>query len=143
MADTHLISGLVAKRAETAGELARLKCLSDDLARDLLAIDRVLRSLGYQGVPAQDICPVEKRPAKTYKGSISHDAVDVMRDAGEPMSATDIADKIADGRSLTFQGQSERENFRKHVKEAIRRLRQRGLVEVVGEGAGAMWRLVD
>lgn len=133
MSDTFLISGLIRRRAELSGELSKLRLRADDINRDLAAVDRVLRSLGYQGVPSEDICPVVKREVKVRKGSLSNGVMDIMREASQSLSATDIADLMAERRGLTFKERADRDTFRKHVKESIRRLRQRGIVEMLGK----------
>ncbi|MFC7334176.1 hypothetical protein [Rhodocista pekingensis] len=141
MGDTYLISGLLTKRAEMAGELSKLRQRMDAIAHDLAAVDRLLKAFGYQGEPEEDICPVVKRETVTRRGSLANDALDILREASEPMSAAAVADIIATRRGLQLPTARQRETFREHVRQSMRRLRQKGVLELLGTGNAVVWRV--
>lgn len=138
MADTHLISGLVAKRAETAGEIAKTIRALDAMRADLAAIDRVLVMVGYEASPA-NIKPVERRATPYRRGSSSNAILDLLRESDKPMSSGEIARAI--GSADTDQA-----SFivtKKAVRLTLGRLRQKGLLERVGDGGDTVWRIAD
>jgi hypothetical protein len=138
MAETHLISGLVAKRAETAGEIAKAIRALEALRADLAAIDRVLVIVGYDASP-DSIKPVERRIARGRRGSSSNAILDLLREADKPMSSGDIARALggADTDQASFIV------TKKAVRLTLGRLRQKGLLERVGDGVGTVWKVAE
>lgn len=92
MAEPHVLSALVTKRAELAGEIEGLERQADQFRADLLHIDAAIR------IFAPDYRPNEIRPkAKRMKGEwFAHGelmrlVLETLRKASDPMTAKEIA----------------------------------------------------
>ena len=93
MADPHVITALVKKRSQLAGDLASLDRQRRDLRRRISFVDQALREFGYDGDPS------EIQPRKTYKPRFRRYELrrlvsDVLRDATQPMTNADIAKHV-------------------------------------------------
>src|SRR6266850_4199841 len=92
----HIVSGLIAKRAELAGIIDKLQRQLDQHRADLAHIDGVLRVL------ASDLDPETIRPKRAYRrnryfalNELSRLCLGVFRAAaGELLSTDDIADRV-------------------------------------------------
>lgn len=147
MAETHVVSGLAAKRAELTGQIEHYQTLIARLCADVAHLDAAIKLFA----PDFDLRTV--RP-KAYRAKASifryGDALvqvlDVMREAGEPVTSSQIANallaKLGDesaGMDYNCAG--------KHVNNALHRLEKKGLVAVSGnlpgKGKGQhLWALV-
>jgi hypothetical protein len=56
---------------------------------------------------------------------------------------TAIADAIAQQRGTVFTNTANRENYREHLRKSMCRLRNKCVIEMLGEGSRAVWRMVD
>lgn len=94
MAETHLISGLKAKRGELAGELAALETRRSVLYDDISKMDHVLRLCGYAGSP-ENIPPRVYQPNRMFERcELQRMVLDIRREAGGVMSNRNIAAQI-------------------------------------------------
>src|SRR6266850_8550300 len=92
----HIVSGLIAKRAELAGIIDKLQRQLDQHRADLAHIDGVLRVL------ASDLDPETIRPKRAYRrnryfarNELSRLCLGVLRTAtGELLSTDDIAGRV-------------------------------------------------
>ena len=96
MADTHVISALVDKRARIDGEIKMRRYQIARLEMELAHIDAVIRMFS----PSYDIGTIAtkrsfgKNPAGVPKGVGSRHALSVLREAGEPLTANDMAGRV-------------------------------------------------
>lgn len=96
MAETHVISALVDKRARIDGEIQMRRYQITRLEMELAHIDAVIRM--FQ--PSYDISKIatkrtiKRSKAGTAKGSGTREALTVLREAGEPLTCTAIAERI-------------------------------------------------
>ncbi len=90
MENDHVISGLVRKRAELAGELEKLDARRAAIKAHIANIDAVLRLFLYQGDPAQ-IKPKRKRNWMFRRGELQRMVIDIERAAASPLHKDDIA----------------------------------------------------
>ena len=96
MTDTHVISALVDKRARVDGEIKARRYQITRLEMELAHIDAVIRMFS----PSYDISKIatkrsfSKNPAGVPRGSGSRHALSVLREAGEPLTANDIAGRV-------------------------------------------------
>ena len=130
MAESHVVSGLAARRAELTGQIQHYHTLIARLTADVAHLDATIK----QFAPEFDLRTL--RP-KAYRARVSifrhGDALvqvlNVMREAGDPITSSQIAQtllaKIGDG----SVGQ-DYNCAAKHVNNALHRLRKNGLVEV-------------
>lgn len=98
---THIVSALITKRAELAGEIKRAESTISRLRENLLHLDATLAifdpTVQASAIPAR----VKRvRPYDFKHGHFRRTLLGVLREANGPMSAKDIAERlIADGKS--------------------------------------------
>lgn len=96
MADLHVISALVDKRARIDGEIKTRRYQIMRLEIELAHVDHVIKM--FQ--PSYDLTKIAtkrsfvKNPAGTPRGSGSREALTVLREAGEPLTASEIARRV-------------------------------------------------
>lgn len=96
MVEKHVISGLIEKRARTAGELSEAQILVMRLKSDLAAIDCCIRMFKADFDPAT-IAPkitLGKSPAMLPKGVGTRTALEVLRTSGEALSSEELAYRV-------------------------------------------------
>ncbi len=93
MAEPHVVTALVAKRAELSGELARLDERRAAIKAHIAHIDAVLRLFCYAGDPAK-IKPRRKRNWIFRRGELARMVHDIEREATKPLHRDDIAAEI-------------------------------------------------
>ena len=96
MADTHVISALVDKRARLDGEIKARRYQIARLEMEMAHVDAVIRMFR----PNYDISKIAtkrsfgKNPAGVPKGTGSRHAFSVLREAGASLTANEIAGRI-------------------------------------------------
>ena len=131
------ISGLLTKRADTFGEMLRLRNQLVEIESDLAAMDRVLATLGYKG-DLEAVPPRPVRDAPFGRGQVMRAILDFMREAGEPLAAGEIA-RGAFGEANPSVSP---EALRERVSKALQRLKRDGTVRCAPDGTGNLrWAL--
>ncbi len=90
MAESHVVTALVAKRAELSGDLERLYERRDAIKAHVAHLDAVLRLFCYRGDPAK-IKPRRKRNWIFRRGELQRMVIDIERDATAPLHKEEIA----------------------------------------------------
>lgn len=96
MTETHVISALVDKRARVAGAIAVRRFQIMRLEIELAQLDAVIRMF-KPDYDVEAILPKRsfgKNPAGVPKGAGGRYALTVMREAGEPLTASEIAERV-------------------------------------------------
>ena len=141
----HVVSALIAKRAELAGIIDQLQRQLDQHRADLTHIDGVLRVL------ATDLDPETLRPKRAYRrnryfarNELSRLCLGVFRTAeGEPMSIDDIAGQVIAAKGFDPADGILRAAIREQVGDVVKRLHRRGAVAKIGRGRAMRWKLCD
>jgi hypothetical protein len=96
MTETHVVFGLVERRARVAGDLPKMQLRAMALKADLSAIDSCLRMFkaDYKPEDIEAKPTLEKNPASLPKGTGSRAALDVLRATGEALTAPELARRI-------------------------------------------------
>jgi len=96
MAETHVVSALVERRARVAGELRKMQLRVMALRADLSAIDACLRMFkeDYQPQAIEPKPTLEKNPAGLPKGTGSRKALEILRMTGESLTGPELARRI-------------------------------------------------
>ena len=110
MGEPHVISALVTKRAELAGEIHALERRLAQLRADLIHIDAALVVFDPDATP-DTIAP--KRPVRRSAwfaaGELSRLALEILRRAdGEPLSTREIAHRVMAARGASTRATSVR-----------------------------------
>lgn len=139
----HVLPGLVKRRAELAGELAKVQGQVQQLHADLSSLDAVIRQFDPE-YPVGNIRPRYRRqPSAAETGSMSRAVLDHLRRADGPLSAQEIADLIIAERGLNAADRGLARTMRKRVDMALRYQRTNGIVEELSTKEGGIcWKLV-
>jgi len=99
MPEKHVVSALVERRARVAGDLRQAELRVAALKADIAAIDACI--LMFKADYRIESIPVkvtnEKNPAVLPKGTGSRKALEILRRAGEPLTAPELARRILVG----------------------------------------------
>lgn len=129
MDNDHIIAGLARKRAELDGEVREAETRIAQLRADMDAIDRTMRL--FDAVP-----PV--RPLVGI-GGFTRPILDMLRQAETPLSARDIATKLAAARGQDVSTSAAMQAMTNRVRGALSRARA-GLVSEK-RGETIFWRV--
>lgn len=96
MAETHVISALVEKRARLDGEIKARRYQIARLELELAHVDAVIRMFkpGYDVSKIATKRSFAKNPAGVPKGAGGRHALAVLREAGAPLTASEIAGRV-------------------------------------------------
>lgn len=148
MAESHVVSGLVAKRAEIAGAVQDYQRRIDQLRADLGHMDAAIKICA----PDYDLrtLPIKmvRGVSRLFKaGECQRMTLDIMRESGAAMSSRQIALEII--RRKGFESNAETiEQVQKTVIGSINGLILRKIVvqeegtDGTGRHAGRIWRIV-
>jgi hypothetical protein len=90
MTDPHVVTALIAKRAELAGKIEHHQAVTRQLIIDLDAIDQALR-IFKPDIELADIKPKPMPPRLVaYKGEVARIVLGTLRDAKRPCSAQEL-----------------------------------------------------
>lgn len=96
MAESHVVSALLERRARVAGDIVQAQMRVVRLRVDLAAIDACIRMFKADYDPAT-VTPkttFSKSPAKLPKGMGTRKALELLRETGEALSADDLARRV-------------------------------------------------
>lgn len=138
---SHVLSGLLEKRAEIAGKTEQAHRVLNDLVADLDYIDGAIRVID----PSHEITHRAKRvPPRmgSFKGEMSRFVLGHLRQATEPATSLEIAYAVMDGRGLNKDDQRAVITIRKRVGACLYKLKRKGLVrEIPTEGEYKRWEI--
>ena len=138
----HVIHGLLRKRQEVADALDLAQGRVRQLVLDIDAVDATLRL--FQPDIEVGIVRVRPTPRRhtAMRGESSRLILDMLREAGEPLSTRDIVLRVMEARGINAADKAMAETMRLRVASSLRRLRDRGtLTSTEGRGSGVRWGL--
>lgn len=138
MSTPSVILALQVKRAELSGEILTAKKRLEKLRDDLDAIDRALRVFDPSQTP-EKIRPVIKRKGERLfaYGECTRAILNAMRKAGEPVTAVQLAERVALDCAIKTEIPGIEAKLSRMVTATLVRLQKRGVV--VGEGKPPRW----
>ncbi len=119
MAEPHIVTALVAKRAELSGELGKLDERRAAIKAHIANRDAVLRLFCYKGDPAK-IKPRRKRNRIFRRGELARMVHEIERQATGPLHEDDIAAEV-----LTRKGWAHDPDLLESVAEKVKDVRKR------------------
>lgn len=146
MANSHLVSGLLAKRAEMLGLLEFHHKEMIKLGADLTHLDATVKLLAPDtDLRGQRPKLYRAHPSPFKNGDVPVMIMDVMRKASAPLSTKEIAEAVMRLKGASAEGKSYDE-FVKPIHRALHRMKSRSLVASVGhlpeQGSPMIWQLV-
>src|ERR1700726_3581016 len=98
MKNEHVISGLIAKRAELAGRIEAAQAELRQMLIDLDSLDATIRLFD----PEIDLVEIKPQPARNqaFRGEVSRIVLGTLRKAGKPLPTYEIALHVMASRGL-------------------------------------------
>ena len=123
-----VLTPLVARRAELAGEMHTLQTRLHQVHADLASLDDVIKQFDpeYQLAAIRPKYRRQVTPAET--ATISRAVLDTLRRAGKPLSAKEVARAIMAQRGLDGEDKGLVRSMAKRVDMALRYQRTNGMV---------------
>jgi hypothetical protein len=143
MADPHVITALVKKRAELAGDIENTQARLKEMILALEHLDRTLLMFD-PSYRIESIKPKAFRPPDDWsrRGEMTRIILGILRQAAEPMTARDIAVQLIAERALDQNDDKLARLMTKRVGVALRGCRDRGLTKsALGPGQCVLWEL--
>ena len=144
MADTHVISALVKKRAELRGDIIHYKQLIATLDKDLQTIDATIKIFDVD-YDISSIKPVIKSRNRFFNnGEAKVLVLEVLKSSNLPLSTDKISEIIATNRNLAFENKADKSNFQKSILLALNTCLSNGIVEKVSkDGLSIVWKIKE
>jgi hypothetical protein len=144
MAESHVVSALVNKRAEIAGMIARTEQQLGQFRADLVHLDATIR-LFAPGMEPKTIPAKRIRQSDLWfeQGELSRRVLDALRRAGEPIRAPDLVRAVMIDKGLDPADRPSIARVQWKVRDTLARLNKRGLLASDGAGHGVLWRIAD
>mgnify|MGYP007046919251 CR=1 FL=1 len=143
MAETHVISALVKRRADLTGEIERTHQHLRQMVLDLENLDATILMFdsSYQ---VEAIKPKAFRPPTDWsrRGEMTRVILSILRQAAEPLTTRDIALELLVSRALDKNDQRLLRLMTKRVGVALRGQRDKGGVKSEqGPGQYVLWEM--
>jgi hypothetical protein len=140
MAESHVVTGLVAKRAELAGQIEACRRELEHLEADVGHLDGAIKLFApdykLENIRAK---PPGRRNRFFHQGECQRLVLEIFRDASEPLSAGRLAEALAQRKRLEASP-ALIEQMRKSALGAVKRLAGKGIIEAAGtDGGGKTW----
>ncbi len=139
---SSVLTGLVRRRAELDGEGIRLRKRLEQVDFDRARLDAAILVFDAEMDLAR-VRPVRCRaPNAVPKGRWSRTALDVLREAGEPLSTEEVMSRVMVLTGMDPKNAAARRLATKRVRHALAGQRDQGLVTVTSQpGARVAWEL--
>ena len=144
MADTHVISALVKKRAELRGDIIHYKQLIATLDKDLQTIDATIKIFDVD-YDISSIKPVIKSRNRFFNnGEAKVLVLEVLKSNKLPLSTDKLSEIIATNKNLSFENKTDKSNFQKSILLALNTCLSNNLVEKVSkDGLSIVWKIKE
>ena len=144
MAETHVISALVKKRAELRGDIIHYKQLIATLDKDLQTIDATIKIFDVD-YDISSIKPVIKSRNRFFNnGEAKVLVLEVLKNSEIALSTDKISEIIATNRNLSFENKTDKSNFQKSILLALNTCLSNNLVEKVSKnGLSIVWKIKE
>ena len=142
MAETHVLSALIAKRAELSGQIERMQRDMRELVSAIDHIDASIR-LFDPTVDLEDIKPRLPPRHSAFRGEVSRIVLKTLRTAGKPLPVSEITLHVIAGRGLSPDDKPFARVLSRRVGACLRNLRKKGLVRmdrIIGQSG--LWEVV-
>lgn len=130
MAETHVITALVRKRAQVAGEIETVRARMERLISDLETLDGAILVFDPDYAVA-GIRPIAYRlqdKGRAPRGELPRMLLDLIREAAAPMTAPQIVGIVMERKGMDRSDQRAVRHMTVAVNAALRRHRKRGAI---------------
>ena len=142
MAESHVVTGLVTKRAELAGRIEAARRELEQLEANVGHLDGAIKLFApdykLAGIRAK---PPRRRNRFFIQGECQRLMLEIFRDGAQPLSAVRLAEALAQRKGLE-PSPGVLEAVRKSALGAVKRLAGKGVIVAAGgDDTGRLWRL--
>jgi hypothetical protein len=131
MSEPHVVSALIAKRGELAGQTEHHQTVLRQLIIDLDHLDATLR-IFVPDIDLEDIRPKPFPPqAAAFKGEVARIILGTLREAGKPLTTAELTVYVMAARGLNTADKRLLKTMSKRVGSALRHHRSVGLLRSV------------
>lgn len=144
MANSHVVSGLLDKRAEISGLINKHQAEINKLNQSLDALDSTIKLFSPE-IDLRHHRPKTIRERNHFfkNGECIRLILDVLREAREPLTPVVITSQIIHLKSLSIDGE-EVEHVRNTVYAALAANEKKGLIQQIKDSTGVKaWRLTE
>jgi hypothetical protein len=141
--NAFVVSGLVKRRAELAGDIEKAHDSLRKMVLDLENLDATILQF-EPGFRVETIKPKAFRPPKDWsnRGEMTRICLSILRQAAEPLTSRDIAMELLIERALDKSDQRLLRLMTKRVGVALRLQKEKGVVQAEqGPGQYVLWEL--
>lgn len=141
MKNDHVLSGLMAKRAELAGKIEMMQRDMRALVATLGHVDATIRAFDPNAY-LEDITPKLPPRFQAFKGEVSRILLDALREFKTPLPVYDLSLAVAAGRGINTDDKPFMIILRRRVDACLRNLRKRGTVRSTRpSGSLTLWEI--
>lgn len=137
----YVISGLIRRRRELAGDMIAMMARVDELSHDIEALDHTLR-LFDPGIEVDQIPALQSRPKPDWalRGEVVRIVFAALRASPSPMTTRELAEKV--NRERGIEGEVSVLHL-KRVRKCLDRQKARGAIRAVTVDGGQRWHIVQ
>jgi hypothetical protein len=145
MAESHVVSALVDKRAELAGQIVRIEQQLGQFRADLIHIDATIRLFAPTLEPDTIKAKVIRRRNDWFEPrEVKRRVLDTLRRSDQPMAAPGLVRVVMSERGLDPADRSVFAKIQLKVGANLRQLASRGvLIRSTGKNGAVLWRIAD
>jgi len=141
MKNDHVLSGLIAKRAELAGKIETMQREMRELVATIGHIDAAIRAFD-PNADIEDIKPKLPPRFQAFKGEVSRLVLDALRKSRKPMPVSDLTLIVAAGRGINPDDKPFMRVLSRRVGACLRNLRKKKLVAMTRPpGSLGLWQI--
>lgn len=135
-----VVHGLIARRAETVGQVAAAQELLARLMADLDHLDATIRifepNIDLEELPMKKVPP----PNAAFRGEIQRFLLHTLRNASVPMTTLQLATAIMENRNLNVADKALHRKIAQRTGHSLGKLRRNGFVQSEKANAGGLLR---
>ena len=141
MKNDHVLSALIAKRSELAGEIEMLQRQLRDLIATIGHIDASIRVFD-PNADIDDIKPRLPPRFQAFKGEVTRLVLNALRQSKNPLAVHELTMIVAAGRGLSPDDKPFMRTLSRRVGACLRHLRKKSLVEMTRPpGSLGLWQI--
>lgn len=135
------LSALIKLHAEIGGKIIDNKKQAKKLAQDMQHVEAVIRMFA-PGYNVASIAAKRRNKSNPWfkRGTLYRSALDVLREAGEPLTARQIAERVLARRHVTNATTKQVRDLQAGIHSSLRNHKGGGVV-IAGEGLPRRWTL--
>jgi hypothetical protein len=143
MKNDHVLSGLMGKRAEIAGQIETMQREMRVLVATIGHIDATIRTFD-PNAEIEDIKPKLPPRFQAFKGEVSRLVLDALRKSGTPLPVCDLTLTVAAGRGINPDDKPFMRVLSRRVGACLRNLRKKKLVVMTRPvGSLGLWQIEE